>query len=40
MLQLGIHADGLKELLGAGIPNFKGDLSVSDFQAVLNVVSI
>uniref|UniRef100_A0A8D0AVV6 Vitellogenin 3, phosvitinless n=1 Tax=Sander lucioperca TaxID=283035 RepID=A0A8D0AVV6_SANLU len=38
LLELGIHADGLKELLGAGIPSFKGDLSVSDFQAVLNVL--
>uniref|UniRef100_A0A8C3A2H3 Vitellogenin 3, phosvitinless n=1 Tax=Cyclopterus lumpus TaxID=8103 RepID=A0A8C3A2H3_CYCLU len=38
LLELGIHAEGLVELLGNGIPGFKGDLSFSDFQAVLNVL--
>lgn len=40
MLQFGVRAEGLKELLDTGIPSFKGDLSFSDFQAILNVVSV
>lgn len=40
MLKLGIRADGLQELFGTSIPNFKGDLSFSDFQAIFNVVSV
>ncbi|XP_029285316.1 LOW QUALITY PROTEIN: vitellogenin 3, phosvitinless [Cottoperca gobio] len=37
LLELGIRAEGLKALLGSGIPNFKGDLSSSDFQTIFNV---
>ncbi|KAI3368252.1 hypothetical protein L3Q82_007972 [Scortum barcoo] len=37
LLELGIRADGLKELFGSSIPNFKGDLSFSDFQAIFNL---
>lgn len=40
MLKLGIRAEGIKELFGASIPGFKGDLSFSDFQALISVVSI
>ncbi len=40
VLKLGIRAESIKELFGAGIPGFKGDLSFSDFQALFNVVSI
>uniref|UniRef100_A0AAQ4P1C5 Vitellogenin 3, phosvitinless n=1 Tax=Gasterosteus aculeatus aculeatus TaxID=481459 RepID=A0AAQ4P1C5_GASAC len=38
LMELGIRADGLKELFANGIPGFKGDLGFSDFQAVLNVL--
>ncbi|KAL6108038.1 uncharacterized protein ACO6RY_18668 [Pungitius sinensis] len=38
LMELGIRADGLKELFANGIPGFKGDLSFSDFQAILNVL--
>ncbi|XP_068447341.1 vitellogenin 3, phosvitinless [Clinocottus analis] len=38
LLELGVRAEGLMELLANDIPGYKGDLSVSDFQAVLNVV--
>ncbi|XP_042368565.1 vitellogenin 3, phosvitinless [Plectropomus leopardus] len=38
LLELGIRAEGLQELLGAIIPSFKGDLSFSDFQAILNML--
>lgn len=40
MLQLGISAEGVKELFDTGIPGFKGDLSFSDFQALFSVVGI
>ena len=40
MLKLGIHAEGIKELFGSGIPGFQGDLSYNDFQAIFNVVSV
>lgn len=40
MLKLGIHGEGIKELFGAGIPGFKGDMSYSDFQAIFRVVSV
>lgn len=39
VLQIGVRADGVKELFGANIPAFKGDLSFTDFQAILSVVS-
>ncbi|XP_062279606.1 vitellogenin 3, phosvitinless isoform X2 [Scomber scombrus] len=38
LLELGIHAEGIKELFGSGIPGFKGDLSYSDFQAIFSVL--
>ncbi|XP_068563229.1 vitellogenin 3, phosvitinless [Cebidichthys violaceus] len=38
LMELGIRADGLKALFGNRIPGFKGDLSFSDFQAILNVL--
>nr|XP_033476965.1 vitellogenin 3, phosvitinless [Epinephelus lanceolatus] len=38
LLEIGVRAEGLKELLDTGIPSFKGDLSFSDFQAILNVL--
>uniref|UniRef100_UPI0037E9A8CE vitellogenin 3, phosvitinless n=1 Tax=Semicossyphus pulcher TaxID=241346 RepID=UPI0037E9A8CE len=38
LLEFGIHAEGLRELFGTGIPGFTGDLSFDDFQAVLNVL--
>lgn len=39
-LKLGIRGEGIKELFGNNIPNFKGDLSFSDFKALFNLVSI
>ncbi|XP_075944739.1 vitellogenin 3, phosvitinless isoform X1 [Anarhichas minor] len=38
LMELGIRADGLSALFGDHIPGFKGDLSFSDFQAILNVL--
>ncbi|XP_071388725.1 vitellogenin 3, phosvitinless [Centroberyx affinis] len=38
LLELGIRADGIKELFGANIPGLQGDLSFSDFQAIFNVL--
>ncbi|XP_070765014.1 vitellogenin 3, phosvitinless [Enoplosus armatus] len=38
LLELGIHADGIKELLGTSIPRFTGNLSLSDFQAIFDVL--
>ncbi|XP_074491254.1 vitellogenin 3, phosvitinless [Sebastes fasciatus] len=38
LMELGIRAEGLKELFGNGIPSFKGDLSFGDFQAILGVL--
>ncbi|XP_034562594.1 vitellogenin 3, phosvitinless [Notolabrus celidotus] len=38
LLEVGIRAEGIKELFSAGIPGFTGDLSYSDLQAVLNVL--
>ncbi|KAM9848894.1 vitellogenin 3, phosvitinless [Aulostomus maculatus] len=38
LMELGIRAEGLKELFGSSIPGFKGDLSFSDFQAVFRVL--
>ncbi|XP_041647323.1 vitellogenin 3, phosvitinless [Cheilinus undulatus] len=38
LLELGIRADGIKELFSEGIPGFSGDLSLTDFQAILNVL--
>ncbi|XP_054458092.1 vitellogenin 3, phosvitinless [Anoplopoma fimbria] len=38
LLELGIRADGLRELLGSNMPGFKGDLSFTDCQAILNVL--
>ncbi|XP_076582051.1 vitellogenin 3, phosvitinless [Chaetodon auriga] len=38
LLELGVRAEGIKELFGTGLPGFKGDLSFSDFQALVNVL--
>ncbi|KAM3876377.1 vitellogenin 3, phosvitinless [Diretmus argenteus] len=38
LLELGIRAEGIKEMFGANIPGFKGDFSSSDFQTVFNVL--
>ncbi|XP_039984094.1 vitellogenin 3, phosvitinless isoform X2 [Xiphias gladius] len=38
LLELGVRADGIKELFGNSIPGFKGDLSFSDFQAIFSVL--
>nr|ADD63988.1 vitellogenin C [Thunnus thynnus] len=38
LLELGMRAEGIKELFGSGIPGFKGDLSFSDFQAIFSVL--
>lgn len=39
VMQLGIRADGIKDLFGDGIPGFKGDYSMSDLMAIFSVVS-
>ncbi|KAM3620307.1 uncharacterized protein V6R79_021373 [Siganus canaliculatus] len=38
LLELGFQAEGIKELFGANIAGFKGDLSLSDFQALVDVL--
>ncbi|KAE8294103.1 Vitellogenin [Larimichthys crocea] len=38
LLELGIRGEGIKELFGNNIPNFKGDLSFSDFKALFNLL--
>ncbi|KAM4740042.1 vitellogenin 3, phosvitinless [Anableps anableps] len=38
LLELGIRADGIKDLFGAGIPGFKGDFSMSDVMAIFSVL--
>nr|AFA26671.1 vitellogenin C [Dicentrarchus labrax] len=38
LMELGIRAEGIKELFGTSIPGFTGDLSFSDFQAIFNVL--
>ncbi|XP_005800536.1 vitellogenin-like [Xiphophorus maculatus] len=38
LLELGVRADGIKDLIGAGIPGFKGDFSMSDLMAIFNVL--
>ncbi|KAF3690845.1 Vitellogenin [Channa argus] len=38
LLEFGIHAEGIKKLFSGGIPGFKGDLSFSDFQAIVSVL--
>ena len=37
-LKVGIRPEGIKELFGADIPGFTGDLGFNDFQSVLKVV--
>ncbi|XP_072245494.1 vitellogenin 3, phosvitinless [Leuresthes tenuis] len=38
LLELGIRADGLKELFSSSNPAFKGNFSFSDFEAIFNVL--
>ncbi|XP_044057060.1 vitellogenin 3, phosvitinless isoform X2 [Siniperca chuatsi] len=38
LLELGIRAEGIKELLGTSNPRFTGDLSFNDFQAIFDVL--
>lgn len=38
--QLGVHADGIKELFAGKIPQLKKDLGVTDFATILKIVSI
>ncbi|KAM6963044.1 vitellogenin 3, phosvitinless [Aplochiton taeniatus] len=38
ILELGVRADGIKELFDGDIPGFKGDLSYGDFQALFSVL--
>ncbi|XP_075340505.1 vitellogenin 3, phosvitinless [Odontesthes bonariensis] len=38
LLELGVRADGLKELFSSSNPMFKGNFSFSDFQAIFNVL--
>ncbi|KAM4629403.1 vitellogenin 3, phosvitinless [Polymixia lowei] len=38
LLEFGFRAEGLKELFGASIPGFKGDLKFSDVQAIYSVL--
>ncbi|KAM7011880.1 vitellogenin 3, phosvitinless [Tautogolabrus adspersus] len=38
LLELGISAEGIKELFSTGIPGFTGDLGYSDFQAIFSVL--
>ncbi|KAJ3598959.1 hypothetical protein NHX12_032922 [Muraenolepis orangiensis] len=38
LLEFGIRPEGIKELFGASIPGFKGDLSLNDLQALLKVI--
>uniref|UniRef100_A0A668A7M1 Vitellogenin 3, phosvitinless n=1 Tax=Myripristis murdjan TaxID=586833 RepID=A0A668A7M1_9TELE len=38
LLELGVRAEGIKELFGTHIPGLKGDLSFSDFQAIVSVL--
>ncbi|KAG7282894.1 hypothetical protein CRUP_020732 [Coryphaenoides rupestris] len=37
LLEFGIRPEGIKQLFGANIPGFRGDLSFNDLQAVLKV---
>lgn len=39
-IKFGICADGIKELFGTSIPDFKGDYSFHDRQAIFKVVSV
>nr|ACI30219.1 vitellogenin C [Xenotoca eiseni] len=38
LLELGIRAEGIKDLFGAGIPGFKGNFSMSDLMAIFSVL--
>uniref|UniRef100_A0A665UXN5 Vitellogenin 3, phosvitinless n=1 Tax=Echeneis naucrates TaxID=173247 RepID=A0A665UXN5_ECHNA len=38
LLELGIRPEGIKDLFGASIPGFNGDLGLSDFQAIFKVL--
>ncbi|XP_014900520.1 vitellogenin 3, phosvitinless isoform X1 [Poecilia latipinna] len=38
LLELGIRADGIKDLFGDSIPGFKGDFSMSDLMAIFRVL--
>ncbi|KAM4575550.1 vitellogenin 3, phosvitinless [Fundulus diaphanus] len=38
LMELGIRAEGIKDLFGAGIPGFKGDFSMSDLMAIFSVL--
>ncbi|KAM6922087.1 vitellogenin 3, phosvitinless [Xenentodon cancila] len=38
LLELGMHAEGIKELFGTSIPGFKGDFSYRDFKAIFDVL--
>ncbi|XP_070687869.1 vitellogenin 3, phosvitinless [Pempheris klunzingeri] len=38
LLELGISAEGLKELFSGSIPGFKGDLGLNDIQAIFSVL--
>ncbi|XP_034085697.1 vitellogenin 3, phosvitinless isoform X3 [Gymnodraco acuticeps] len=38
LLEMGIHADGLKDLFGNFQQSFKGDLGLDDFQALYSVL--
>ncbi|KAM7409515.1 hypothetical protein PAMA_001141 [Pampus argenteus] len=38
LIELGVRAEGIKELFASGIPGFKGDFSFSDLAAIFNVL--
>ncbi|XP_048028632.1 LOW QUALITY PROTEIN: vitellogenin 3, phosvitinless [Megalobrama amblycephala] len=38
-LELGVHADGIKELFAGKIPQLKKDLGVTDFATILKILS-
>ncbi|XP_028259009.1 vitellogenin 3, phosvitinless [Parambassis ranga] len=38
LVELGIQAEGIKELFGTNIPGFKGDFSISDFEAIFKLL--
>ncbi|XP_072294395.1 vitellogenin 3, phosvitinless isoform X2 [Eucyclogobius newberryi] len=38
LLEFGVRPEGLRTLFGANIPEFRGDMSVTDFQAIFDIL--
>nr|BAC06191.1 vitellogenin [Acanthogobius flavimanus] len=38
LVEFGIRPEGLRDLFGASVPEFRGDMSMSDFQAIYDVL--